>query len=188
MSDEVQQSLRAKRSNPVEVKALLITDMLGDFIDEGAPLEVSGGRDIVANIQKQIENARKANIPILYCCDRHKKDDPEFKIWPPHAVEGTKGAEIVDALKPQKDDYIIPKTTYSSFFETTLDATLKKLNASHLILTGVCTNICILYTAVDAYMRGYLVTVPETCVAALTEEDHQFALKQIKVVLKPRKV
>ncbi|HLG29249.1 MAG TPA: isochorismatase family cysteine hydrolase [Candidatus Brocadiales bacterium] len=170
------------------VKALLITDMLRDFIDKGAPLEVSGGRDIVVNIQRQIENARKANMPILYCCDRHKKDDTEFRIWPPHAVEGTKGAEIIDALKPQKGDYIIPKTTYSNFFETTLDSTLKRLGVNHLVLTGVCTNICILYTAVDAYMRGYHVTVPEDCVAALTEEDHKFALRQIKEVLKPRKV
>ncbi|HHT9124998.1 MAG TPA: cysteine hydrolase family protein [Candidatus Brocadiia bacterium] len=170
-----------------EVKALLITDMLRDFIDKGAPLEVSGGRDIVANIQRQIENARKTNIPILYCCDRHKKDDPEFRIWPPHAVEGTKGADIIDELKPQKGDSIIPKTTYSNFFESTLDSTLRRLGVNHLILTGVCTNICILYTAVDAYMRGYGVTVPEDCVAALTKEDHKFALRQIKEVLKPRK-
>ncbi len=167
-------------------KALLIIDMLKDFVEEGAPLEVSLARNIVKNIKSQIDEARKQGIPIIYVCDNHKEDDPEFRLWPGHAVQGTKGAEVVDDIEPEKGDTIVYKKTYSGFFETELDDVLKKISIDEVIITGVVTNICVLYTAADAYMRGYFVTVPEDCVAGLNDEDHRFALRQIKNVLKPR--
>lgn len=167
-------------------KALLIIDMLKDFVEEGAPLEVSLARRIVKNIKSQIDEARKQGIPIIYVCDNHKEDDPEFRLWPRHAVKGTKGAEVVGEIKPQKGDVIVYKKTYSGFFETELDDVLKKFGIDEVIITGVVTNICVLYTAADAYMRGYEVNILEDCVAGLNDEDHRFALRQIKEVLKPR--
>jgi len=167
-------------------KALLVIDMLKDFVEDGAALEVASARDIVKNIKREIDNARKQGMPVIYVCDNHTEDDPEFRIWHSHAVEGTKGAEIVDDIMPQKGDMIVYKKTYSGFFETELDDILKKAGVKEVILTGVVTNICVLYTAADAYMRGYAVTVPEDCVAGLNEDDHRFALRQIKEVLKPR--
>lgn len=167
-------------------EALIIIDMLNDFVEKGAPLEVPDARDIVPNILKRIEAGRRIHIPTIYVCDRHRKNDPEFKVWPPHAVDGTRGCEVVEALKPTTSDTVIFKTTYSSFFGTDLEGHLKKLKIKKLILTGVCTEICVLYTAADAYMRGYSVEVPQDCVAGLTEEDHRFALKQMTKVLKPR--
>ncbi|MBI5287083.1 MAG: cysteine hydrolase [Deltaproteobacteria bacterium] len=167
-------------------KALLVIDMLKDFVEEGAPLEVARARGIVGCIKARIEEARMEDIPIVYVCDHHKKDDPEFRVWPPHAVEGTSGADVVDGIRPREGDYTVWKTTYSGFFRTELDDLLKGLGVEEVILTGVCTNICVLYTAADAYMRGYSVTVPEECVAGLAEDDHRFALRQIKEVLKPR--
>jgi len=169
-----------------ERKALLIIDMLNDFIQEGAPLRVPGADRIIPNIKREVGKARSEGVPVIYICDRHRKDDPEFKVWPPHAIEGTRGAEVVDELKPQRGDYLVPKLTYSGFYGTDLERILRELGVNHLIITGVCTEICVLYTSADAYMRGYRVTVPEDCVAGLTEEDHRFALKQITQVLKPR--
>ncbi len=168
-------------------EALLIIDMLNDFVLEGAPLEVPSTRDIVPNIAKKIKEARESGIPVVYLCDSHSPDDPEFKVWPRHAVKGTKGAQVIDELKPHKDDIVIPKTTYSGFHNTDLDERLKALGVEGLIITGCVTNICVLYTSVDAYMRGYYVDVPEDCVAALDEGDHRFALRQIKDILKPRR-
>ncbi|MCQ4575016.1 MAG: cysteine hydrolase [Candidatus Brocadiales bacterium] len=167
------------------VKALLIIDMLNDFVVKGAPLEVPGAKGIIGNIRRQINKARRNDIPIIYCCDSHLKDDREFEVWPPHAVRGSRGAEVVDELKPRPEDIVVYTKTYSSFYRTTLDKTLKRLGVRHVILTGVATNICILYTAVDAYMRGYEVSVPEDCVAAFRAEDHRFALRQINKLLKP---
>lgn len=164
---------------------LLVIDMLNDFVQPGAPLEVPGARDIIPNIKKKIEEARREKTPVIYLCDAHAPDDPEFRVWPKHAVRATPGAQIVEELKPQKNDKVVLKTTYSGFHRTKLDTLLKKLKPQKLIATGVCTEICILYTVADAYMRGYEVDVPEECVSGLTKEDHEFALKQMKYVLKP---
>lgn len=166
-------------------KALLVIDMLNDFVLKGAPLEVSRARGIVGNVSRELNKARRSNVPIIYCCDSHSRGDREFEVWPPHAIRGTHGAQVIDELKPRKGDLVIYKRTYSGFYRTTLDKTLRSLRVRHLILTGVLTNICILYTAADAYMRGYEVNVPEDCVAALRAEDHRVALRQIREVLKP---
>ena len=172
---------KTKNSETV-VYALLITDMLNDFVNKGATLEVPTARTIIRNIKKEINKARKKQIPIIYCRDAHKDNDPEFKLWPRHAVKGTAGADVIEQLKPQKEDYVISKTYYSCFYKTSLDKLLKKLGTTHLILTGVVTNICILYTTAEAYMRGYKVVIPKNCVAALTKNEHQFALQQMQHV------
>lgn len=172
-----------KLYRPEEAYALIIADMLNDFVYEGAPLEVPRARAIVNNIKREIQKARRRQIPIIYCCDAHKKEDPEFELWPSHAVKGTDGSHVIEQLKPQKEDSIIEKTSYSCFYKTSLDKLLKQLNRTHVIIAGVVTNICILYTAAEAYMRGYRVVIPENCVAALTQREHQFALQQMKKVL-----
>jgi len=66
-------------------EALLIIDMLNDFVEEGAVLEVPSARKIIPKIKKRIEEARKKQIKIIYVCDAHQKDDKEFQKWPPHA-------------------------------------------------------------------------------------------------------
>lgn len=198
-------------------KALLVIDMLNDFLLKGAPLEVSKGREILPALKGRIEEARREGIPIIYICDNHDKDDEEFKVWLPHAISGTKGAEVIKELKPEEKDYIIrkpdsfgvrtllfrcflsrrgkrkrtfiiEKKKYSGFFETELDATLRKLGIKELIITGLVTNICVLYTVADAVMRGYQVTVPKDSIAALNEEDGRFALNQMKNILKAKVV
>lgn len=168
-------------------EALLVIDMLNDFVREGAPLEVPRAREIIPNIQREIEKARNNDYPVIYLCDAHKPDDPEFKIWPPHCVEGTEGAEVIDELKPAKGDFVIKKISYSGFYNTKLEELLKSLGVQKLFLTGIVTNICVLYTGVDALMRGFEVEVIEDCVAGLNEEDHKFAIRQLKEILKPRR-
>lgn len=164
--------------------ALLIIDMLNDFVLDGAVLEVPAARRMIPNLKKRIDEARKKKIPIIYICDSHAEDDKEFEIFPPHAVKGTKGAQVVEELSPKHRDYLVEKTTYSGFYNTELDDLLKKLDVNELIVTGIVTNICVMYTVYDAFLRGYRVIVPEDCVAGLNEEDHQFALKQMRNILK----
>ncbi|MCD6081057.1 MAG: cysteine hydrolase [Candidatus Omnitrophica bacterium] len=168
-------------------QALLVIDMLNDFVREGAPLEVPKSRGIISNIKREIDKARQNEIPVIYLCDAHKPDDPEFKIWPPHCVEGTEGADVIEELKPDKDDFIVKKVSYSGFYNTKLEELLKSLGVQKLLLTGIVTNICVLYTGVDALMRGFEVEVIEDCVAGLNEDDHKFALRQLKEILKPRR-
>lgn len=166
-------------------EALLIIDMLNDFVLEGAPLEVPETRNIIPNIKREIQRSRSEGNPIIYICDTHAFDDKEFSKfgWPPHAVKGTKGAEIVEELKPDKSDLIIEKTTYSGFYKTELDETLKKLGIDSLRLTGCVTHICVMFTASDAVLREYNVTVVKDSVAGLSKDDHDAAIRIMRNVL-----
>ena len=167
-------------------RALVIVDMLNDFLLPGAPLEVPGGRNIIPAIAREIEKARREGIPVIYLCDRHRENDPEFRVWPPHSVKGTRGAEVAEGIEPRQGDILVDKTTYSGFYGTDLEERLEKMGIDELVLCGVAMEICVLYTAADAYMRGFHVTLPDGCTAGLTPEDHAFALKQVRDVLKPR--
>jgi len=166
-------------------QALLVIDMLNDFVREGAPLEVPDTRKIIPVVRREIEKARAAGHPVIYVCDTHAPDDREFSKfgWPAHAVKGTRGAEVIDELKPAAGDIVIPKTTYSGFFGTTLDETLRRLGIDSLRLTGDVTHICVMFTASDAVLRDYSVTVVGDGVAGLLKEDHDAALRIMKNVM-----
>ena len=166
-------------------EALLVIDMLNDFVLPGAPLEVPDARTIIPVVKTEIGRARTAGIPVIYVCDSHATDDKEFRKfgWPAHAVKGTAGAAIVDDLKPALSDFVIPKDTYSGFYGTRLDETLKSLGVNSLRLTGCVTHICIMFTASDAVLRDYEVLVVENGVAGLAREDHDAALRIMKHVM-----
>jgi len=166
-------------------EALLVIDMLNDFVLEGAPLEVPETRRVVPAIRREMDAARKRGDPVIYLCDTHEPDDREFSKfgWPAHAVRGTKGGEVISELKPGPGDIVIPKTTYSGFYHTALEDHLKRLGIDSLRLTGCVTHICILFTASDAVLRDYKVTVVENGVAGISREDHDAALRIMKNVL-----
>jgi nicotinamidase-related amidase len=172
----------------MEKEALLVIDMLNDFILPGAPLEVPDARRAVPAVRREIERARAEGRPVVFVCDAHDPGDPEFARfgWPPHAVAGTRGAEVVDDLKPEARDTIVAKRSYSGFHDTDLTRVLEGLGVRRLRLTGCVTHICVLFTASDAVLRGYAVTVVEDAVAGLDPEDHRAALRIMKTVLGAR--
>lgn len=166
-------------------QALLIIDMLNDFVREGAALEVPRTRRILPDLQARLGEARRAGTPVFFVCDAHAADDREFSRmgWPPHALRGSEGARVVDELAPLAGEKIVYKTTYSGFAGTDLAEILNALGIEELVLTGCVTNICVLYTAADAVMRGFRVTVPAGLVADLDDGDGEFALRQMERVL-----
>jgi len=166
-------------------EALLIIDMLNDFVLPGAPLEVPATQKIIPTIKKEIIKAHTMNNPVIYVCDAHTADDKEFRKfgWPAHAVKGTAGAEVIEELKPAAQDTIIYKATYSGFYRTELDRTLRKLGVEALRLVGDVTHICVLFTASDAVLHDYTVTVVEDGVAGLAQVDHEAALRIMRNVL-----
>ncbi len=165
------------------MKALLIIDMLNDFVEENGTLKIDGAKEIIPEIKHWKEEFKKEGQPVIYLCDSHDRNDPEFRIWPRHCIEGTWGAEIVNELKPEEGDLIIKKKTYSGFFGTELKFTLKRLNVDTLYITGVAMNICVHYTASDAVLNGFNVFVPLKGVKGLTIEDEEYMKKQFKNVL-----
>jgi nicotinamidase/pyrazinamidase len=160
-------------------KALLIIDMLNDFVREGAPLEVPSTRNIIPHLKKEIKEARREGVPIIYVCDTHDQQDREFAKmnWPVHAIKGTTGSEVIGDLEPKDEDIFIEKATYSAFYNTDLDEVLKDLKIDTLRITGTVTHICILFTAAEGGIRGYDVEVPASCVAGLDENDEKFAFR-----------
>lgn len=164
-------------------KALLIIDMLRDFIDEDGALYIGKAGELVQNVAVRIKEQRSSGGPILYIMDQHLPGDAEFEMFPPHCLLGKRGSEVIEALAPQAGEFLIPKRRYSAFFGTDLDLTLRELGVTELELAGVCTNICVLYTAADARMLNYKVTVHRNCVASFDPEAHAFALKEMEQTL-----
>jgi nicotinamidase-related amidase len=164
--------------------ALLIVDMQNDFVDPKGALFVPSSRNTIEPIRRLITKFREAGALVIYTQDWHMKDDPEFKIWGVHAVAGTWGAEIIDELKPEKDDILIKKYRYDAFFETPLDYVLRVKGIRNLVVVGTVANICVLHTAGSAALRWYNVVVPEDGISALTEFDQIAALRQIDFLYK----
>lgn len=166
-------------------EALLVLDMLNDFVLKGAPLEVPDTRKIAPVVKKEIDKAHAAGNPVIYICDAHAPDDREFSKfgWPAHAVRGTDGARVFEELRPSREDIIITKATYTGFFGTDLEETLRRLGVDSLRLTGTVTHICVMFTAMEAVLRDYRVTVVEDGVAGISREDHEAALRIMKNVL-----
>ncbi len=145
--------------SPSEGSVLLVIDMLNDFVEEKGSLYVPGGKSIVDPISEKIAIFKERGLPVVYICDSHSENDPEFSLWPPHAIEGTWGAEVVSSIKPGKDDIVVPKRTYSGFFGTNLDGILRDRGVKELYLTGLLTDVCVFFTANDAHNYGYSIFV-----------------------------
>ena len=166
-------------------KALVVVDMLNDFVRPGAPLEVPETRAILPALRRRIGKARRDGELVVFVCDSHRKNDPEFARmgWPPHAVAGTPGAAVFPAISPEPGDVVVEKKTYFGFHKTALDAVLRRRGIRKLTLAGCVTNICILYICAEAAIRGYDVTVDERTVAGFSPEINAFALDQMERVL-----
>lgn len=166
------------------MKALLVIDMLVDFInDEGALSVGPAGQKIIPFVKDKIEDFRKKGYPIIFICDNHEKDDKEFDMFPAHCIAGTKGAQIIEELDVKDEDKIIRKRRYSAFFGTDLDLYLREKGVDELFIVGVCTNICVLYTAADARNLAYKVNIYKDGVASFDDKAHEFALKEAEKTL-----
>jgi len=159
--------------------AVLVVDMLNDFVI--GTLKCERANRIILNIKKLVEKAREKGVPVIYVNDAHlPKGDKEFNVWGVHAVKGTKGAEVIEKLKPRGSDFVVDKRRYSGFYETALDSLLRELDVDTVILVGIHTNCCIKHTAADAFFRGYKIKVPENAVEAFSDKEHKFGLEYMK--------
>jgi ureidoacrylate peracid hydrolase len=163
--------------------AVLIVDMLNDFLVEGGKMVLPGGHRIVPYQKQLIRAGRKAGFPIIYINDAHRpglKVDREFLKRGQHCIEGTWGAQVIDSLTPEPEDLIVIKRRFSGFYETDLDLTLKDSGIDTLIVMGVVTNICVRSTIHDAFFRGYQVIVPRDCVEATGPREQESSLYDVE--------
>jgi ureidoacrylate peracid hydrolase len=161
--------------------AVLVVDMLNDFLEDGGAMVLPEGRALYAPLRDLVDASRRRGVPVLWVCDEHPSErDLEFDKRAVHCLRGTWGAEVVAALDPREDEFRIAKRRYSGFFGTDLDLRLRELGVRHVVVTGVVTNICVRSTVHDAFFHGYDVAVPRDCVAATSAREQESTLYDIE--------
>lgn len=165
--------------------ALLLIDVINDLEFEGCDRLLSYALPMAERIAALKRQARHANIPVIYVNDNFGKWRSDFRTLVQHCLQdGVRGKRLVELLKPDQDDYFILKPKHSGFFSTTLDTLLEYLKAKTLILTGLTADVCVLFTANDAYMRDFYLVVPSDCVASCDPVENKHALQHMQRVLK----
>lgn len=165
--------------------ALLLIDMINDFEFPRGDELFARAYPIAPRIRELKKRTEAAGIPSIYINDNFGRWQSKFDDVVKHCLdEKVRGRPLVEQLIPGERDYFVLKPKHSGFYQTPLELLLKHLGAERLILTGVSTNSCVLFTANDAYMRDLELIVPEDCVAACNEQEHDFALEQMRSMLK----
>jgi len=162
-------------------QALLVIDTIND-------LEFPGGQNVLPWAQRMATRltafrarAHRAGVPVIYVNDNFGHWRSDFADVYRHCTRrGARGREVSRKMKPTADDYFILKPRHSAFFATSLVPLLEDLKVRRLILSGIATNICVFFTAHEAHMYEYPITVLSDCCAAESDHDHDLALDQLK--------
>ena len=169
--------------------ALLIVDAINDLEFEGGAAMLPRAVRMARAIAALKRRTTSAGIPTIYVNDNFGRWRSDFQRIVSHCLQdGVRGQPVAELLVPDDDDYFVLKPKHSGFYNTTLDLLLEHLQVETLILTGMATDVCVLFTAADAYMRDLRVIVPRDCVTALTPSAHRTALDQMERALKARVV
>ncbi|GLF86132.1 isochorismatase [Bacillus safensis] len=172
-------------------KALICIDYTVDFVaDDGKLTCGKPGQAIESKITEITSSFIDEGHFVVFAVDHHEEEDhyhPETKLFPPHNIRGTEGIELYGQLsslfhtsKHLKHVYYMEKTRYSAFAGTQLEMKLRERGITELHLAGVCTDICVLHTAVDAYNKGFELVIHENAVASFNEAGHEWALSHFE--------
>jgi nicotinamidase-related amidase len=177
--------MKGKKNPQPKKDALILIDVINDFDFPEANALLRYALPAAKRIAALKERARRAKIPAIYANDNFGQWRSDFRQQIEHCLEeGRHGRSVVELLKPADDDYFVLKPMHSGFFSTTLEVLLERLEIERLILVGFAADICVLYTANDAYMREFQVAVPSDCVASETRKQYGFALEHMAQRLK----
>lgn len=172
-------------------RALINIDYTCDFVsDDGALTCGKPGQVIEQAIVALTSHFITQGDYVVFAIDRHEQHDeyhPETKLFPPHNLQGTSGRDLYGSLETlyqaHRQDgqvYWMDKTRYSAFAGTDLELRLRTRGITELHLVGVCTDICVLHTAVDAYNKGFELVIYEDAVGSFDPEGHAWALRHFK--------
>ena len=164
--------------------ALIIVDVINDLEFEGGDALLQNAVPMAKRLRTLASRARDARIPVIYVNDNFGKWRSDFRALLDHCLnDNVRGREVAELLTPQKSDYFVLKPKHSGFFSTTLDTLLEYLNVKTVIIAGLTTDRCILFTASDAHMRDLNIIVPADCCAADSAAHHENAITMIERVL-----
>src|SRR5688500_6026011 len=157
--------------------ALVLVDVINDLEFDGGEKLLQRALPMAERLAELAARARDAGIAVIYVNDNFGKWRSEFRATLEHCLnDGVNGTPIAELLRPEESDYFVLKPKHSGFFSTTLDLLLEYLHSKTVIITGLTTDRCVLFTAADAHMRDLHVFVPEDCCAAESPEAHEDAL------------
>ncbi len=157
--------------------ALIIIDMINDLEFPEGDEFVDSSVQVAERIRVLKNQARTLKIPVIYANDNFGRWRSDFTEVIDHVLyDQVKGQQLAEILKPEDDDYFVLKPKHSAFFATTLSTLLGYFKVKRLILTGISTDSCIVFTATDAYMRDYEIYVPSDCTTARNEDYTQNSL------------
>ena len=170
---------------PSKGTALLLIDVINDLDFEDSEPLVAQAEVMAGNLAALKRRADSAGVPSIYINDNFGQWRSDFRQTVAHCTSRTSpGRRVSRRLRPRKNDYFVLKPKHSGFFDTTLDTLLATLRIRRVILTGIAGNICVLFTANDAYMRELKIIAPADCIVSNTPEENEHALEQIGSVLK----
>jgi nicotinamidase-related amidase len=170
---------------PAARTALLLIDVINDLDFEGSEALVEHAERMASCLAALKTRAARAGVPSIYVNDNFGQWRSDFRQTVAHCTsQSSPGRKVSERLRPTAKDYFVLKPKHSGFFDTTLDTLLKNLGIRRLILTGIAGNICVLFTANDAYMRDFKLFAPADCIVSNTLEENEHALHQIASVLK----
>ena len=175
-------------------RALINIDYTYDFVAEKGALTCGkSGQEIEKHLVEITKQYIENGDYVVFAIDKHGEKDlyhPETQLFPPHNITGTKGRDLYGELQSVYEEYqdkenvyYMDKTRYSAFAGTDLEMKLRERGIQEVHLVGVCTDICVLHTAVDAYNKGFHIVVHEKAVASFNEQGHKFALVHFKSCL-----
>jgi len=172
-------------SVPAAGTALLLIDVINDLAFDGSEALVAQAEPMAARLAVLARRAGAAGVPKIYVNDNFGQWRSDFRSTVAHCTSrSSPGRRVSQRLRPSARDYFVLKPKHSGFFDTTLDSLLGALRIRRVILTGIAGNICVLFTANDAYMRDLKIFAPADCIVSNTAADNHHALRQIATVLK----
>jgi nicotinamidase-related amidase len=158
--------------------------MINPFTFEGAEKMLPDAIAAAERIAALKGRMKKARLPTIYVNDNFGKWRSDFRKLVAHCLGSScRGKSITRMLCPEENDYFVLKPKHSGFYGTPLELLLEFLGVRRVILTGIAGNSCVLYTASDARMRGFKLTVPQDCVASMRSEENAAALEHMKKML-----
>lgn len=164
--------------------ALVLIDVINDMEFDTGPALFENALPAAKKLAKLKRRARDAGVPVIYVNDNFGKWRSDFRQQLDHVLEdGVRGEPIAKLLRPDEEDYFVLKAKHSGFYHTQLDLLINYLQVRTLVVAGFTTDICVLFTASDAYLRDLEIVLPPDCSAAASLEDHQHALEYMKRVL-----
>lgn len=169
--------------HPLNNTAILFIDIINQFNFNGAHKLLNHTKEILPNLLNLKQFAKKHDLPIIYINDHYGLWQADYNKIIDHC-QNKYNTEIINALKPDKEDFFLIKPMHSAFFQTPLKSLLTELDRSHLIIAGIAGDICILFTAKDAYMDQYTMHIPKNCLASEEKSGNNYALYLMKSVMK----